>query len=77
MVLFMKPIFQLFMNSRTDLSDELANKLTIRVLLVTGSQASNLHTVHAMHSHLNKSKSELIQIDGVGDVLNEAVSHRN
>lgn len=60
-----------FLN-RTDLSDELANKLTIRVLLVTGSQASNLHTVHAMHSHLNKSKSELIQIDGVGDVLNEA-----
>ena len=53
----------------------LASKLPIDVLLVTGSLASHLHTVHTMAAHLNKSKSGLVQIDGVGDVLVEAVSH--
>ena len=53
----------------------LASKLPIDVLLVTGSLASHLHPVHTMAAHLNKSKSGLVQIDGVGDVLVEAVSH--
>lgn len=43
-------------------------------MLVTGTLASHLHTVHTMAAHLNKTKSTLVQIDGVGDVLNEAVS---
>ena len=43
-------------------------------MLVTGTLASHLHTVHTMAAHLDKTKSTLVQIDGVGDVLNEAVS---
>jgi hypothetical protein len=44
------------------------------VMLVAGSLASHLHTVRTMANHLNKTKSTLVLIDGVGDVLNEAVS---
>ncbi len=43
-------------------------------MLVSGNLASHLHTVHTMANHLNKTKSTLVLIDGVGDVLNEAVS---
>lgn len=43
-------------------------------MLVAGSLASHLHTVRTMANHLNKTKSTLVLIDGVGDVLNEAVS---
>jgi len=60
-----------FLN-RTDLSDILATRLKTDVMMVTGTLASHLHTVHTMASHLNKTKSTLIQIEGVGDVLNEA-----
>jgi len=59
-----------FLN-RTDLSDILATRLKTDVMMVTGTLASHLHTVHTMASHLNKTKSTLIQIEGVGDVLNE------
>lgn len=44
-------------------------------MLVAGTLASHLHTVHTMANHLNKTKSTLVLIDGVGDVLNEAVSN--
>ena len=63
-------------DSRTDLSDILATRLKTDVMMVTGTLASHLHTVHTMASHLNKTKSTLIQIEGVGDVLNEAVSKK-
>ena len=43
-------------------------------LLVTGAKASHNHTVHTMHSHMNKAKSSLVKLDDVGDVLIEAVS---
>ena len=60
--------------SRTDVSELLESRLKTDVMLVTGTLASHLHTVHTMAAHLNKTKSTLVQIDGVGDVLNEAVS---
>ena len=61
-------------SSRTDVSEILESRLKTDVMLVTGTLASHLHTVHTMAAHLNKTKSTLVQIDGVGDVLNEAVS---
>jgi hypothetical protein len=57
---------------RTDVSEILESKLKTDVMLVTGTLASHLHTVHTMAAHLNKTKSTLVLIDGVGDVLNEA-----
>jgi len=60
-----------FLN-RTDVSEILESRLKTDVMLVTGTLASHLHTVHTMAAHLNKTKSTLVQIDGVGDVLNEA-----
>ena len=52
----------------------LESQLKTDVMLVAGSLASHLHTVRTMANHLNKTKSTLVLIDGVGDVLNEAVS---
>ena len=52
----------------------LESKLTTHVMLVAGSLASHLHTVHTMANHMDKTKSTLVIIDGVGDVLLEAVS---
>lgn len=52
----------------------LESKLTTNVMLVAGSLASHLHTVHTMASHMDKTKSTLVIIDGIGDVLLEAVS---
>ncbi|EFX76969.1 hypothetical protein DAPPUDRAFT_321849 [Daphnia pulex] len=60
-----------FLN-RTDLSEVLESQLKTDVMLVAGSLASHLHTVRTMANHLNKTKSTLVLIDGVGDVLNEA-----
>lgn len=60
-----------FLN-RTDLSEVLESKLTTNVMLVAGSLASHLHTVHTMASHMDKTKSTLVIIDGIGDVLLEA-----
>lgn len=54
----------------------LESQLKTDVMLVAGSLASHLHTVRTMANHLNKTKSTLVLIDGVGDVLNEAVSSR-
>lgn len=52
----------------------LESKLKTDVMLVAGSLASHLHTVRTMAAHMNKTKSTLVLIDGIGDVLNEAVS---
>ncbi|XP_043229801.1 uncharacterized protein ZK1073.1-like isoform X1 [Amphibalanus amphitrite] len=56
---------------RTDISMQVAD-LKMETLLVTGAKASHNHTVHTMHSHMNKAKSSLITLEGVGDVLIEA-----
>ncbi|XP_022247745.1 uncharacterized protein ZK1073.1-like [Limulus polyphemus] len=41
-------------------------------LLVTGSKASHLHTVHTMHAAMDPRHTTLLKVDGVGDVLFEA-----
>ncbi|XP_014662785.1 PREDICTED: uncharacterized protein ZK1073.1-like isoform X2 [Priapulus caudatus] len=57
--------------SRTDISAQLCN-MSVDVLIVVGSKASHLHTTQTFHSHLPPTKSSLVIIDGVGDVLVEA-----
>ncbi|CAL4085701.1 unnamed protein product, partial [Meganyctiphanes norvegica] len=56
---------------RTDYSAKLATQLKVETLLVTGSKASHIHTVHTMHQSCNKTKTSLIKFDDVGDVLAE------
>jgi len=57
---------------RTSLSAETAASVNIDSLLVVGSKASHIHTVYTMHKAMPKDKSQLLVIDGVGDVLTEA-----
>ncbi|XP_064097939.1 uncharacterized protein ZK1073.1-like [Macrobrachium nipponense] len=56
---------------RSDLSSKLESKLVVETLLVTGSKASHVNTVHNMHQSCNKLKASLLKIDDVGDVLQE------
>lgn len=44
-------------------------------LLVVGSKASHIHTVYTMHQAMNREKTTLLVVDGVGDVMSEAVSY--
>lgn len=60
-----------FLN-RTDVTSHLQNDFEVDTLLVTGSNSSNQHEVLAMYQHLSKQRSQLLQIEGVGDVLEEA-----
>lgn len=57
---------------RTDLSSSLATDLKCDTLLVVGSKASHLHTVYTMHQAMNREKTTLLVVDGVGDVMSEA-----
>ena len=43
------------------------------VLLVVGSKASYVHTVYTMHQSMNRERTTLLVVDGVGDVVSEAV----
>ncbi|XP_076316869.1 uncharacterized protein ZK1073.1-like isoform X2 [Tachypleus tridentatus] len=58
--------------SRTDISAILKDKMKVDSLLVTGSKASHLHTVHTMHAAMDPRRTTLLKVDGVGDVLFEA-----
>jgi pimeloyl-ACP methyl ester carboxylesterase len=56
---------------RTDITSLLPESLKVEALLVVGSKASNLQTVQAMHSTMNKSVSSLLIVENVGDVVTE------
>ena len=43
------------------------------VLLVVGSKASYVHTVYTMHQSMNRERTTLLVVDGVGDVVSESV----
>ncbi|XP_076372402.1 uncharacterized protein ZK1073.1-like [Tachypleus tridentatus] len=57
--------------ARTDISVILKDKMKVDTLLVTGSKASHLHTVHTMHASMDPRRTTLLKVDGVGDVLLE------
>jgi hypothetical protein len=64
--------------SRTQLINR-ASELKCPVLLSTGSKSAHNHTVHTLRSALitkvaDKSKIEMVEIDGVANVLAQAVS---
>lgn len=59
---------------RTDLSNVLSEKLKTDALLVVGSKASHVHTVRTMHAAMNKTSTNLLVVDEVGDVISEAPS---
>ena len=60
--------------NRTDISAQLMDKLKCDTLLVVGDQSSFLHTTETMYQHADKSKTSILRIDDVGDVLAEAPS---
>lgn len=59
---------------RTNITDTI-QKLTCPVLMVTGDKASFNHTVHHLYGYmtqkLDKSKIELLEVEGVANVLEE------
>lgn len=67
----LKKYVESFMN-RKDISGQLDKSLQLETLLVVGSRASHVHSVHSMYACMNKAKTSLLKIDGVGDVLMEA-----
>jgi hypothetical protein len=48
--------------------------LKIDTLLLAGTKGSYGSTVQALHAQMDKQKTQLLKIDDVGDVMNEAVS---
>lgn len=59
---------------RTNITDSI-QKITCPVLMVTGDKASFNHTVHRLHGFmsqkLNKGKIELLEVEGVANVVEE------
>ncbi|XP_023333500.1 uncharacterized protein ZK1073.1 [Eurytemora carolleeae] len=55
-----------------NLSTHLEQELKCDTLLVVGSKSSFLHTTETMYSHSNPTKTSILRIDDVGDVLDEA-----
>ncbi|KAL4232292.1 hypothetical protein ACF0H5_009863 [Mactra antiquata] len=59
---------------RTNIADH-CQKITCPVLMVTGDKASFNHTVHHLYGYmsqkLDKAKIELLEVEGVANVLEE------
>lgn len=62
-----------FMN-RVDITQQLASHLKCDALLVVGSKSSQVAAAEYMHSHMDKTRSSLLKVDGVGNVMDEAPS---
>ena len=58
--------------NRTDISEKLASSLVCDALLLVGDQSSFLHTTETMYRAANTTKTSILRIDDVGDVLVEA-----
>jgi len=58
--------------SRTDISEKLSSSLVCDTLLLVGDKSSFLHTTETMYQHANKTKTSILRLDDVGDVLSEA-----
>jgi len=60
-----------FLN-RKDITGQLEKNLKIDTLLLAGTKGSYGSTVQQLHSLMDKQKTQLLKIDDVGDVINEA-----
>ena len=60
-----------FMN-RTDISEKLKGSLVCDTLLLVGDKSSFLHTTETMYQAADTTKTSILRLDDVGDVLVEA-----
>jgi len=60
-----------FLN-RKDIASLLEKSLKIDTLLLAGAKGSYGTTVQGLHAQMDKQKTQLLKIDDVGDVINEA-----
>jgi protein NDRG1 len=67
----LKRYVEAYMN-RTDISHLLEKNLNLETMLVTGSRAAHVQSMYNMHACMDKSKTAILKIDDVGDVLMEA-----
>jgi len=58
--------------NRKDITAQLKEHLKCDALLISGSKTSHIAAAEHMHAHMDKTKSSLIKIDDVGNVLEEA-----
>merc|ERR1712141_891216 len=67
----LKKFIDSYMN-RMDITGKLASDLTCDALLVVGSKSSQSYAAEYMHSHMDKTRTSLLKVDGVGNVVEEA-----
>ena len=60
-----------FMN-RTDISEKLKGSLVCDTLLLVGDKSSFIHTTETMYQAADTTKTSILRLDDVGDVLVEA-----
>jgi len=67
----LKQYIDAYMN-RVDISGKLAAELRCDALLVVGTKSSQCAAAEYMHSHMDKTRTSLLKVDGVGNVVDEA-----
>lgn len=58
--------------NRKDITPLLCKNLRCDALLLVGSKTANVQSAEHMHSNMDKTKTSLLKIDDVGNVLDEA-----
>jgi len=59
-------------HNRSDITSQLKEGLKSDALVVVGNKTSHVHAAEYMHSHMDKTKSSLLKVDNVGNVLEES-----
>lgn len=67
----LKMYIDAYMN-RVDISGKLAAELRCDALLVVGTKSSQCAAAEYMHSHMDKTRTSLLKVDAVGNVVEEA-----
>ena len=60
------------LQARDDVTEFLEDKMTSDALLVSGSKSSSVKAMEHMFANCDKTRTSMIKIDDVADVLNEA-----
>ena len=58
--------------NRTDISEKLKDSLVCDTLLLVGDKSSFLHTTETMYQAADTTKTSILRLDDVGDVLVES-----